>query len=353
MASTGNEAVARGCQATLLALAMLGLITNTLSLITLCGRRMRQQSSSVGLMTLAIADIAVLLLATIRYHAYYLFLNDDQFLNVKLSIEAYLEVYVEPVYWMALGISSAVTVAVTTQRFIVIRFPFLVRRHASQALAVAGLVIVVLIPVALTLPHFFYYKVITVDFLGISVRVIVLTDFGKTDAYRCVYLQYLLPILFYIVPWFHLAVTNTLLGHHVRASAARVASTVGAPTDHGRHLTRLLVILSAVFMLLHLPKCVILFVRLVDGSGSCTAGSDGTVGSPESAIEVADWIATVLNVANSAVNFFLYCVFGERFRKEFAAKFLGCRCTRHVQIHVQTSVKTLTTSAANNATMEP
>ena len=100
------ENVAKGCQIAMFVLAVIGTVTNVLSIVTLCSRSLRTQATSMGLIALAVADILVLVTCIFRYHVYYIFLDENQYLQAKFTRDAYFQVYIEPIYWMALGMSS-------------------------------------------------------------------------------------------------------------------------------------------------------------------------------------------------------------------------------------------------------
>ena len=342
------QSIVDGCMVALILLLILGTVGNVLSVVTLCTRGLRHQATSTCLVALAISDILVLFTSFLRFRAYYPFLTEEQYLNSKFEIEDYLDVYVEPFYWMALGMTSFIITLVTAERFLAIRFPFWVRRHWSRRRHVVTLVAAVMVPVLLTMPSFFYYQVeeVYLPFLNRTAMIAMSTEFGRNDKYRCVYLQYLIPFLWYVIPWLCLAVLNTLLLRHVKQSArvshrnhvsspsslASSSHTVTVPSHssasqrHSRNLTLLLVVLVLTYMVCNLPKCVLVFIRLIQESSEdlCEPGSQGIPENPQTPQQAAEWVVSVFNIANSAVNFLLYCVLGHKFRAEFSKALCPC-----------------------------
>ena len=339
--STDYTALVEGCWGTMFTLILLGTVGNVLSMVTLCTKRLRPQATSTSLQALAVADLLVLWTSLFSYNIYYLWMDEQTYLRTLFLYEPYIDVYVEPFYWMGLGMSSFITLTLTLQRFIAIWFPFGSRNYCTHTVNIVALLIVSLIPVTMTIPHFFYYDVIHVEYpTGINttleVAVAVLTDYGARDKYRCAYHAYIIPFLWYIIPWICLAVLNTLLLLQVRHSA-KVAQDGRGRSElskrHSRNLTVLLIVLVLTYMVLNLPKCVVVLIQVVQQSTKelCEAGSGNSAEYPETALEAADWVVSTLNNANSAVNFILYCLFGQIFRREFQRLF--CRCQRRVSPH--------------------
>ena len=268
-----------------------------------------------------------------RYHLYYLFLTDDQYIKSVFTIDAYFDVYLEPVYWMSLGMTSFVTLLVTIERYVAIRFPLKMRTSCGGKMRAFLLALALVIPVAMTLPNFFYYTVEThhPPFSEYPIKVAESTEFGKNDPYRCVYFKYIIPFLWYIIPWIVLAVLNILLVHQVMKSAKishGASASIGGATNrrHSRNLTIVMIAIVASFLLFNLPKCVTVFLRMLHDDDACEPGSSGNEQRPETKLDRAEWIVSVLNTANSSFNFVFYCVIGERFRRQFQQMCCCCCC---------------------------
>ena len=206
-------------------------------------------------------------------------------------------------------------------------------------MSIAALFVVLAIPVSLTLPNFFYYTVETYyfPFANLTVKVAEITPFGERDNYRCVYFQYIIPLLWYIIPWIALATLNVLLVHQMMLSA-KVSHGIGgtlhsASRKYNRNLTLLMVVIIISFLVFNLPKCITVFIRMIQTPSLddvCAPGSSGNEYYPESTLDVAEWVVSVFNTANSSVNFIFYCVIGERFRREFRKIFCCCKCKKPV-----------------------
>ena len=80
-------------------------------------------------------------------------------------------------------------------------------------------------------------------------------------------------------------------------------------------------------MVFNLPKCILAFVRLVNSDmwHVCKPGTQSIQDVPQNDWEAAERVVNVLNITNSATNFAMYCLFGEKFRKECIRILCCCR----------------------------
>ena len=106
-----------------------------------------------------------------------------------------------------------------------------------------------------------------------------------------------------------------------------------------------------VYMICNLPKCVLVFIRLVQESSEelCQPGSQGIQEYPRNTQEAAEWVVSVFNIANSAVNFILYSLLGQRFRKEFTRLF--CRCSTCIRLPLPNRYHTQSTAKAQSTVL--
>ena len=155
----------------------------------------------------------------------------------------------------------------------------------------------------------------------------------------------------YIIPWIILAVMNVLLVHQVikstKASHGATASINSTKRKHNRNLTVVMIAIVIAFLLFNLPKCVTVFLRMLNDDDACEPGSSGNEQVPETQLDRAEWIVSVFNTANSCFNFVFYCVIGERFRRQFKQMCCCCqRCSKRVR--PWTTATTSNTAQRNN-----
>ena len=323
------------CHILLIIIGIIGLIGNTISFsVLLSSKELRHSGITIYLVSLAVADIFVLITAIFRYKAYYIFLNEQEFIKSKFLVDAYVEVYIEPIHYIALGASSFLTVGLTTERYLAIKYPMRIKRYCTGTVNLVCVTITIVVITALTIPIFFDYKVITINFLDLTIKQVSITEYGKNNRYRCVYHTLLIPIGWYILPWIYLFICNFLLIHNVKKSAMKVHSQLSnrnrPQMNNSNNLTVVLISLVLAYMICHLPNCVITLIQLVRFGGLqlCKPGTDETPDEPTSPLEAAQMFTEVLNIVNSSINFILYCCFGEKFRKQFLK--LCCKRSRKV-----------------------
>lgn len=303
---------------------IIGCIGNTSAFLTFSRKAVRQSTTTIYLRALALADICVVITAVFRYKTYKLFLNDEEQLDSVFHFDGYVEVYVEPVHWIALGSSSFITIALSMERFLAVKYPLFVKRKCTVLIVLFVNILAVTVSVLLTVPNYAAYKIVHFDFFGIDVAVATLTEYGLSSLYPCTFHNYLVPIIWYIVPAILLWGMNTLLCLHVQKS---IRIRVGLPNmaAPNRNLTMMIILIVAVYIGCNLPKCVFMFYKLVTSVSNHRACTDIVV-SPDTRIYlVIEVITELLNVLNSCMNFVVYCLVGSRFRKELL-RLLRCEC---------------------------
>nr|KAI8740263.1 FMRFamide receptor-like [Biomphalaria glabrata] len=166
----------------------LGVLGNVLVLLVLCKKRGTRAMKTARhyLLMMTVADICVLILAVARYRSYAIFLNDHQLIRHEFCVDPYVQVYVEPLYLIALGSSSYVTVLLTLDRYLAIRFPlFCMKSTVSSAAAYLQTAASVQMIISLTCPLWFSYTVEEFHFLNKTIVAAKRTDFGKNSMYEC------------------------------------------------------------------------------------------------------------------------------------------------------------------------
>jgi len=321
-------------------LCTIGTIGNLLAFVTFSRKGVKGTSTTIYLRALALADIGVLITAIFRYKTYKLFLDDDDDLDSVFHLDGYVEVYVEPVHWVALGSSSFITIALSIERFLAVKYPLFIKRKCSSCLVLAIIWCVVVTSVVLTVPNYASYKIVHFDFFGTDVAVAMLTDYGHSTLYPCTYHNYMVPILWYVVPAIVLSVMNILLSLHVRTST-RIR--VGLPNlaNPNRHLTTMIILIVAAYIGCNLPKCGFMFYKLVTSLSDHHECADVTshVISPKTRVYLSMEVVTeLLNVLNSCMNIVVYCLIGTRFRKELI-QVLKCKWGRDNRLRHFTNSK--------------
>lgn len=318
-------------------LCFVGTLANLLAFLTFCRKAVRSSTTTIYLRALALADICVLVTAVFRYKTYKLFLDDKHELDSVFHLDGYVEVYVEPLHWIALGASSFITISLSLERYLAVKYPLFVKRKCSACIVIFVISLVFALSVAITVPNYAAYKIVHFKFLGTDVAVATLTDYGHTVMYPCTFHNYIVPIFWYIIPAILLFVMNILLSLHVQKST-RIRVGIPHLANPNRNLTMMIILIVAVYIGCNLPKCVFMFYKLVTSVSDHKVCIDITssVTSPNTKVYlVIEVITEILNVLNSCLNFLVYCLVGSRFRKEL-------KCVLRCQWHQTNRLRHLT-----------
>ncbi|XP_060581563.1 probable G-protein coupled receptor B0563.6 [Ruditapes philippinarum] len=307
-------------------LCTVGVMGNILAFLTFSSKLVRNTTTSLYLRALAIADIIVLTTAVFRYKTYKLFLDESHELDTVFHFDAYSEVYIEPLHWIALGSSSFITIALSFERYLAVRFPLIIKRKCTTCTVMLCIFLVVGISVVISIPNYFSYKLVHFNFFGEEIAVATLTDMGKSSLYPCIYHNYLIPVLWYIIPAALLSVINILLIFLVQKSS-RIRVGVPNTLNSNRKLTVMIIFILLVYIICNLPKCIFMFYKIVNqmtNKNECTDITNKIDAPQTKAYLIIEVITELLNVLNSCLNFCVYCLVGTRFRTELV-RILLCR----------------------------
>ena len=294
-------------------ISALGIIGNILSIVVLCNRRM-QSSTSCYLIALAVFDIIVLI-------SLVLFMSLPTFYIARGQLEAYFRAYpymhpfAYPTALTAQTCSIYTTVAFTVERYIAVCMPLKAAKMCTASRARKTILFLVIISIIYNIPRMLEFKtVVTEDpITNITSAAYVLTDLGKNSTFRHIYFIYMQLIVMLAIPFVLLAVLNTLLIRAVKRSEMTTGK-VNTRTRKENGLTIMLIAVIVVFMICQVPS-------IADNIFMVTLSPD-LLYSP--VFVKITCISTLMVITNSAINFYLYCVFGKKFRRVFCRIF--CKC---------------------------
>ena len=321
-----------------------GVIGNVLTIV-ICRRPETMSSMSVYFVTLAGSDLLSLIVNALNQWIYYTFNTDLMSLHTFACKVIGWLIYVTGV------LSSWILVAMTVQRAVCVLWPhradLLCSARNSKAIALS-----ITLFIAVLHCHVLYGLDVVVYNDGThttnnttmtfsddtnTTHIAVVAFSGSTvTATSCIvkreYMVYLSfwkwvdLFIFSVLPWLCLVVSNSVLLWTLNVSIRQAQHSLGsAHTDgfSGRKkqassLTVTLFVVSMAFIVLNLP---ISCLQLV-GFFHHMAGSLDYLYQSKF-IAYCNEIALAMWEANSAVNFYLYCLTGSRFRKELK-KMFGC-----------------------------
>ena len=322
-----------------------GVIGNVLTIV-ICRRPEMMSSMSVYFVTLAGSDLMSLIVNALNQWIYYTFDTDLMSLNTFACKVIGWLIYVSGV------LSAWILVAMTVQRAVCVLWPhradILCSARNSKAIAPSMTLFIAVLHC-----HVLYGLDVVVYNDGThttnnttttfsddtnTTRIAVVTASGSTlTATVCVvareYMEFYFSVwswfdllIFSVLPWLCLVVSNSVLLWTLNVSIRQAQHSLGsAHTDgfSGRKkqassITLTLFAVSMAFIVLNLPvSCLQLVGFYHHIAGSLDYFYQSKV------IAYCNEIALAMWEANSAVNFYLYCLTGSRFRKELT-KMLGC-----------------------------
>ncbi|KAK7482276.1 hypothetical protein BaRGS_00026519 [Batillaria attramentaria] len=306
-----------------------GVMGNILAFAVLSRKSMRSSNSATYLRCLAAVDACVLLLAILRYRSYYVLLEEASVIDMVLTFDPYVQVYVTPFFWVALGVSSFITLSLSIERYLAIRWPLTLKQRCTKSMVWVCIALIITAVFLVTFPHFLCYKLENAQFGNMSIVAIKLINtYLDARAYLHAYNNYILPIIWYMVPWVIVAVFNILLSIQVQKSS-RIRVGIPNLVNLNRNLSVLIILIVGMYMVCHFPRCILAFYCLVNHCSASGMGQDVNTKTYYILVAAAD----TLNILNSCLNIVVYCMTGSRFRQEVKRLVLCRSCCRQSTVH--------------------
>ncbi|VDI26462.1 Hypothetical predicted protein [Mytilus galloprovincialis] len=289
---------------------VLGLVGNSLTVIVLT-RRTMHSSTNCYLTALAVWDGMVLL------GTFCLMVLPQLSVGFKGYVFPYIVKYIYPFALIAQTATLWLTVSFTVERYIAVCHPLKAARMCTIARARLVIAFVSVTSFLFNVNRWFDYEIISRDNNTTNTTELdyAFTDFGKNNVYRQVYFLWLYLFIMFFIPLTSLAVLNTFLIFAVRRSHQQ-RKDMNVRQSRENNVTIMLVSVVIVFMICQLPALVYNVAFSVNSY----------------VIHMYGWqiLSTIRNFMvtfNSAINFILYCAFGQKFRRTFIRTF--CRCLVH------------------------
>lgn len=277
--------------------AILGVIGNILTMVVIWQKEM-QSTTILFLRALVVTDTGIIILGCVSMTPFTISLFHPEMKYFQDVIYPYI---FTPFTYLILTIQQInvwITVAVSIERYIAICHPFKAARLCTRkkvfiTLGVtSGVAMVYNIPRCLattigacTTPN--CYTVMT-------------TSFGGSFFYSKVYMVWLYATIIYIIPLTALSILNVLIIKELMAMRARrVGTSMSDDEDQEANLSLVLVLIVVVFILCQTPGLFVQFDVLFEK------------------IFFIKFLAVsnILFVLNSSVNFLIYTLVGQKFRR--------------------------------------
>lgn len=308
--------------------------------------RMRQFTSSfVYMCVLAMFD-----LMTIVIKLLYLRLTSA---DVELS-DAGCQVFMF-IGTFCMHFANWVLVVLTVERYIAVWFPLKIAKIGSVRRATGVLVVIAVILIAFNVHFFWTYYEGQGDVFGFLCMIR-----NEYDNFGTPIWYWIDGAIYSIIPTIMLVNFNTLIIIGLRKSARRHQRLTNSTADEShlaehqrqqRQVTSMLILVSIVFILLTAPNCLFfIFENRWDYKADDYEYAKYIL---------AQQIVYMLSDSNHAINFFLYFMGGQKFRRCFLEIICFCRkrhsqtATSNIHTHIRstnTSVSTISTGHTSSMT---
>ena len=297
-----------------------GIIGNTLSILILSRKRMRKHTSAFYFTVLAVTDLLVLNVGLLRNFLEVLMEYDP----IRTYSEASCKIHTFLVYFLG-QFSAWVLLSVTVERFISVWFPFKARHICTHRHAAIGLVILVVFLSSANV-HFFWTRGLLVSALGNDTVKLSCNHLDEYHYFTGIILDILDSLLIVYIPCACMIVLNILIIIKLKRLRRRnKRGVIFAPDSNSAKvntMTAMLLTVTFTFILLMLPLTLYLI-----GQNDWWEYQNYN----DSSFKIYLAAAFQLMYMNNAINFLLYYVSGNRFRREFKELFVSRR-----QIHPYT-----------------
>ena len=290
-------------------LLVVGTVGNVTTITVLLRVKLRRVSSTVYLIALAINDLVVLYFGLLRE-----WIRKVHKFDLRPNLGCGFHTWI---VYTSFAYSSWILVALTTERLVAVKFPVYARNGFSRKSAMIVLSVLLVIISGTNIHLIFAWKnseyILISNTTNTSISLIKceLTSDSSSHVMDNIW-PWVDLCLTSLVPTILIVVGNLIIGIslYVRKRFWKNSRSKDSTyfTGHQRSITKLLALLSVVFLVCTLPASVYLVMVM----------HYYPIESPETLHKYwLGWaIVSMLMYANNAINFILYCVSGTNFRDE-------------------------------------
>lgn len=285
-----------------LILSLFGIIGNLITILALISPAMRTTSTNIYLTALSCSNILFLLIFIPSYSVRYLlgyrvYMSNEPPFAFEILLQ---RLPTTPVYNTILLSIIYLTIAVSMDRLILIKFPLRAKQILTKRATLVTIFIIYIFSIVYCIPYWFEQQYVP------ETKQCRLTKIGsKIHKYTRIYIY--IPVV-YVIPFLTLTCINITIIKYL-INKKRRKQSLGAKSNRRRsndyHITLMLVTVIIVFVLSQLPLLVLNAWYAIDPNGSYQSLVFHTLNS----------VGILLIVLNTSTNFFLYCFFGRKFRE--------------------------------------
>ena len=293
-------------------IGVLGLVGNVMTLVVLFKQK-HKATTTLILKSLTIADslylVCMLLLMSLRY------INSvTNTMSGYMRVFPYIFRWLYPQLYVYRTLITWLTVLLTIDRYIVVCRPLHARSICTRKRAKIEVIVVLIFAVIYNAPRFLEYEMTDTIKRGYQ-----RTKLASCPSYVFIYRVGLFLFIFYIIPVIILSIANSrLISTLKRAQATRTEFVFRS--RHRYDVTRMVIATVVFFIFAIFPAFI---AQLLWALGEVFKPSLDHISTY---LRYHSNVSNVLVTLNSGVNFIIYCMCSNNFRKMFVRVFC---CGRH------------------------
>lgn len=285
-----------------------GLLGNALSVVVLSRPQMRSSVNCL-LVGLAACDTVLIVTSVLLFGLTAVYPYTGLLRHYYYHVCPRLTPYAYPIANAAQTMSVYLTLIVTVERWVAVCHPFRAKALCTSSRARWYVLGTAAFALAYNAPKFFEAEVVARSEGGERVYCVTANLDFRTDSYIVIYIHSMYMIVMYLVPFSALAALNARIVLQVRRAQAERARLSRVQRRELGLATMLLVVVLVFFLCNLLP--------LVTNSFEVFLGDQFERLDP--LVKTSNLLVTI----NSSVNFVIYVIFGEKFKRIFLKMFCG------------------------------
>lgn len=282
----------------------IGILGNVLSMIILSRPQMRS-SINYLLIYLARCDTILIITSILLFGLNPIYYHTGYLRNYVFYVYPHIATYVFPIAMIVQTASVYITLTVTLERYVAVCHPLRARALCTYGRAKIYVLVCLIFATIYNFPKFFEVTVIhTIDNDIGKIYCVKPSNLRKNIPYQTYYILWGYLIVNYLLPFSCLAIFNTIIYRQVR-KANRERQRLSRSERREIGLATMLLCVVTVFFLMNILAVYNNFAEAISGV------------TIESLVDISNLLVTI----NSSVNFIIYVIFGEKFKRIFLMLF--------------------------------
>ncbi len=306
-------------------LSVFGIVGNIITILVLISPSMRTTSTNIYLTALSCSNILFLLIFipsySVRYLVgYRLYVTDQPPFAFEILLT---RLPTTPIYNTILLSIIYLTIAVSMDRLILVKFPLKAKLILTQRVTLIAILSIYIFSIVYCIPYWLEQRYVS------EKKRCYLTNIGqKIHKYTRIYIYipvvYLIPVV--TLTCINISIIQNLIAKKRRKKSLGTKNSKKKQADY--YITLMLVAVIIIFVLCQLPLLILNAWYAIDPTGSYDSFS----------FHLLNIIGVLLIVFNTSTNFFLYCFFGQKFRQTLIQFILHILPKQSKQSSLQTRV---------------